>query len=86
MARLTLAGVTTYSNTYGSVPASGRTPYVEIAEAVLTSDGEQIFIAGHAYQSTLTDDSNTYNIFLQKVKASDGTHGFTRHFGLDGVG
>lgn len=36
MARLTLAGATTYSNTYGSVPASGRTPYVEVAEAVLT--------------------------------------------------
>lgn len=45
-----------------------------------------MYIAGHAKQSTLTADSNTFNIFLQKVKSSDGTHGFTRHWGLDGTG
>jgi hypothetical protein len=52
----------------------------------VTQDGDQIYIVGHAMQSTLTGDSNTYNIFLQKVKASDGTNGFTVNWGLDGVG
>jgi hypothetical protein len=61
---MTLAGTTTYSNTFGSIPGSGRTPSIVIAEAMVTSDGEQIFIAGHAKQSTLTGDSNTFNIFL----------------------
>jgi hypothetical protein len=44
---MTLAGATTYSNTFGSIP-NGRSPEVVIAEAMVTSDGEQIFIAGHA--------------------------------------
>jgi len=45
---MTLAGATTYSNTFGTIPASGRTPSIVIAEAKITPDGDQIYIVGHA--------------------------------------
>jgi hypothetical protein len=51
---------------YGAIANGGPADptKVVIARAVITSDDNTIYVAGHAKDSTLTGGSTTFNIFL----------------------
>ena len=74
---------------YGSATTAvspGDESKTVIAKSVLTADDNTIYISGHAMESSLTGGSLTYDIFLQRIKASDLTAGWTRSWGLDAAG
>jgi hypothetical protein len=77
--RLTPTGGLSYEQAYG---VSGGT--VQVRQAVITQDSESIYITGSATGNSLTGSSGSSNIFLHKIKATDGTTGWTRHWGLTG--
>lgn len=78
-------GTKSLEATYGSVAASGTIDTRIAQVAHNPNDGENLYIAGSSAGTSLTANSATYNIFLHKVKVSDLSTVWTRHWGLDGL-
>ena len=85
--KYTSTGIKTADVTYGGIANGGTADptKIVIAKAIITNDDSSVFIAGHARDSTLTGGSTTFNIFLQRVKATDLSTVWTRSWGLDGA-
>ena len=85
--KYTSSGTKTADVTYGAIANGGTADpsKIAIAKAIITNDDSSVFIAGHARDSTLTGGSTTFNIFLQRVKASDLSTVWARNWGLDGA-
>lgn len=85
--KYTSTGTKAADVTYGGVANGGSADpsKIAIAKAIITTDDSSIYIAGHAKDSTLTGGSTTFNIFLQRVKATDLSTVWTRNWGLDGA-
>jgi hypothetical protein len=81
-------GLKQMERSYGSATTAvtpGDESKIVISKSVITADDNTIYICGHAMESSLTGGSLTYDIFLQRIKASDLTAGWTRSWGLDGT-
>jgi hypothetical protein len=85
--KYTSTGTKAADVSYGAVANGGTADpsKIVIAKAIITNDDSSVYIAGHAKDSTLTGGSTTFNIFLQRVKASDLSTVWTRSWGLDGA-
>lgn len=81
-------GTKTHEMSFGAIANGGAADHTKIvvSKGVITADDNTIYVTGHARDSTLTGGSTTFNIFLQRIKASDLTAGWTRSWGLDGTG
>jgi hypothetical protein len=85
--KYTSSGAKTADVTYGGIANGGTADpsKIAIAKAIITNDDISLFVGGHARDSTLTGGSTTFNIFLQRIKASDLSTVWTRSWGLDGT-
>ena len=77
-----LLGVKVWDKIYGN----GGGDILLGAMEYTSSDGEAIYLTGGAYGNSYTSTSTTYNMILHKIKPSDGSTVFMKHWGLDATG